>query len=155
MNVRDWPDFFQLYPDAPANRAIAAAGRYTPYILLLPNAASGCAEDASPRPIGNAAQFAQLIAADAGLDAGAAVPVTIGGLTGVEVDVSRASGYTGCVPGAPLGEPASVADRYRFVVLDKQGGGAIMIRIWAPADFDAFLAQAMPVVTSFRFDPTP
>ena len=48
-----------------------------------------------------------------------------------------------------------MADRYRFVVLDKQGGGAIMIRIWAPADFDAFLAQAMPVVTSFRFDPTP
>lgn len=27
-----------------------------------------------------------------------------------------------------------------------------MIKLWAPADFDAFPAEAMPVVESFQFD---
>jgi hypothetical protein len=66
-------------------------------------------------------------------------------------------GWRGCLPGAPLGEPWTTGERFRFIVLDIPGGDSLMIRLAAapPADLDAFLAQAMPVVRSFGFAPTP
>jgi DNA-directed RNA polymerase specialized sigma24 family protein len=163
VQVRDWQAFFMLYPDAPENRRTTSAGAYAPYVLILPGATVSpgrqCAEQTSGRDdrAVDAASFSSFLFGQPGLTVSPAVPVAIGGLDGSQVDVKVGADWTGCLPGTPLGEPSSVGQRYRFIVLDLPGGDSLMIRLAAapPADFDAFLAQAMPVVRSFVFAPTP
>jgi hypothetical protein len=160
VNVRDWHEFFQLYPDTPANRFLAAAGRYPDYILVLPAASvsptASCADDSVQDDIQvDAAQFADFLATQAGLQASRRIPVSIGGLDGLQVDVTVDRDWTGCLPGTPLGETADPADSYRFVVLDRPAEASLMIRMRTTgAPFQPFLEEAMPIVQSFQFDLT-
>ncbi len=155
VNLRDWPDFFMLYPDTPANRALAAADSYAPYILILrPVSVSpsrGCAGDEpSDANEVDAAEFVEYLTAQDGLATSEPVAVTIGGLDGQQIDVGLTEGWTGCLPAAPIGERDTGSERYRFIVLDSPSG-TLMIRLRAPADFETFLADAMPIVESFEF----
>ncbi len=157
VNVRDWPEFFQLYPDTPANRMLAAAGQYPPHIVILPgpttvSPSAACAEDApSDRTEVDAARFVEFLTTRENLATTGPVPVTVGGLTGQQIDASLEPGWTGCLPGALLGESLTQLDRIRYIVLDTPDGGSLMIRLRAPTDFDAFFAEAMPVVETFEF----
>jgi hypothetical protein len=55
-----------------------------------------------------------------------------------------------------LGSPAGCFEDYRgrFVFLDIPGGGKLLIIVDSAhaADFEALLAEAMPIVESFQFD---
>jgi hypothetical protein len=163
VNVRDWPDYFMLYPDTLANRAVAAAGGYAPNILVLPGSiavspTARCEDDPTSDDVAtDAAGFASAVAARKGLSVTEPVPVAMSGLTGLQFDVGLDPGSdTGCVPGAgvlPLGDPVTPDDRYRVIVLDSPDGGAMLIKLWAPTnEFNSFMGEAMPVVRSFEFD---
>jgi hypothetical protein len=154
VNLRDWPEFFQLYPDTLANRAVAAAGGYPPYILILPAGATCLGDSPTDQVAVTASQFVEFIGTREGLTTSEPIPVTLSGMSGRQIDVAIEPGWTGCMPGAPMGEELTPTDRVRFIVLDRQGGDSLMIRLRAPTDFDAFVEEAMPVVESFRFDGT-
>jgi hypothetical protein len=159
VNVRDWPDFFLLYPDTPANRALAAAEGSLPYILVLtgqvnvsPSNACDWGETPSGQVAVDAAAFAEHLASRDSLSVTEPIPVTLSGLTGKQIDVGLEPGWTGCLPGTPLGEVAMQTDRLRFIVLDGPDGESLMIRLRAVTDFEAFVEAAMPIVESFEFD---
>ena len=158
VNLRDWPEFFLLYPDTPANRATAAAGAYPPHILVLPgpitvSPSATCAGDSPTDEIAvNSSQFVEFVGARAHLTMSEPIDVTLSGLSGKQIDVAIEPSWTGCIPGAPLGEALTPTDRVRFIVLDRPAGDSLMIRLRAPTDFDAFVAEAMPIVETFQFD---
>ena len=160
VNVRDWPEFFLLYPDTLANRAVAAAGDYPPHILILPgpitvSPSATCVGDSPTDELEvNAAQFVEFVKTREHITTSDSIPVTLSGLTGTQIDVAIEPGWTGCIPGAPLGEALTPGDRVRFIVLDRPGGDSLMIRLRAPTNADALFAEAMPVVQSFQFDLT-
>jgi len=83
------------------------------------------------------------------------VSLTLSELTGRQVDVGFKPGWTGCLPGTPIGMTHVQADRFRFIVLDTPDGKSLLIAVWSPTDFDTFLAAAMPVVQSFQFATRP
>lgn len=161
VNLRDWSAFFQLYPDTPANRALAAAGDYAPYILILPgpvmvSPSAACQEEITT-PLSDeievdAAGFAEYLASRDGLSVTEAIPVTVSGLIGKQIDVSVEPGWTGCLPGTPFGRTTAQTDGFRYLVLDTRNGDSLMIGLWAPTDFGSFLEGAMPIVESFQFD---
>jgi len=157
VNLRDGPDFFQLYPDTPANRVLAVAGQYPPHILILPvtmvSPSAACAGPSlSDETEVDAARFVEFLTTRANLATTGPVPVTVGGLTGQQIDASIEPGWTGCLPGSPLSESLTQRDRIRYIVLDTPDAGSLMIRLRALTDFDAFFAEAMPIVESFAFD---
>ena len=157
VNQRDWAQFFMLYPDTPANRTLAASGGYPPYILVLPgpntvSPSRGCAESATDEVEVDAAGLARYLAEQDGLVTTTPIPVRMSGMTGLQVDVTPGSTWTGCLPGAPLGETVSPTDGYRFIALDSPDGHMLLIRLRAPAGFDTFTAAAGPTVNSFEFD---
>ena len=155
VNNRDFPDYFALWPDTPANRM--AEDR--PTILVLPGplnvVSTTCAGDASSGEVEmSAAEYADYLATREGLTI-EAVPITIGGLRGQQVDVELAADSTRCAEGVTGNELTTNAARERIIVLDTPTGGTLVIRIWAPRDFDAFVETAMPVVESFEFHVAP
>jgi len=84
------------------------------------------------------------------------VDVAIGGLTGKQFDVRLNPDWTGTCPPAP-DDPPDLSDvRTRVILLDAPDRGVIVIFIGSmySADFEAFLAEAMPIVESFQFDLT-
>jgi hypothetical protein len=161
VNLRDWPEFFQLYPDTPANRAIAAAGQYPPHIVILPGAitvspSAACVHDyATDRTEVDTARFVEFLTTRQNLATTEPVSVTVGGLTGQQIDASIEPGWTGCLPSALIGEALTERDRIRYIVLDTSDGGTLMIRLRGPADSDAFFFEAMPVIESFKFGVAP
>jgi hypothetical protein len=161
VNLRDWPEFFQLYPDTPANRALAAADQYPPHIVILPgptrvSPSAACAEDSAlDKTEVDAARFVEFLTTRPNLATSGPVRVTVGGLTGQQIDASVEPGWTGCLPSALLGESLTQQDRIRYIVLDTPSGGSLMIRLRAQADSDTFLAEAMPVIESFEFGVAP
>ena len=163
VNLRDWPEFFQFYPDTLDNRALAAAGNYAPYILILPDpvmvSPSAACQETITTPVSDeievdAAGFAEYLASRDGLTLTGPMPVIISGQTGLSIDVGIEPGWTGCLPGTPFGRTTAQTDRLRYVVLDTVNGDSLMISLWAPTDFDQFLTDAMPIVESFEFDLT-
>ena len=161
VNVRDWPDFFMLYPDTPANRALAAVGDYAPYIVILPGptkvspsaaCAAGSVIDGTEV---DAAQFVEFLTTRQNLATTEPERVTVAGLSGQQIDASVEPGWTGCLPGAPIGESLTQQDRVRFIVLDTTDRGTLMIRLRALADSATFFAEAMPVIESFEFGVAP
>jgi hypothetical protein len=157
VNLRDWPEFFQLYPDTPANRALAAAGQYPPHIVILPgpirvSPSAACAGDSTEV---DAARFVEFLTTRQNLATTGPVPVTVGGLTGQQIDASVEPGWTGCLPHALLDESLTPQDRIRYIVLGTPDGGSLMIRLRALTDSDAFFAEAMQIVEGFEFDVAP
>ena len=107
-----------------------------------------------------------------GLTASVPQPITIDGHAGQMVDVSIAPSWTGGCPGDPervlllfteRGRDMTTSgneqwavwktDKTRIVLLDLGGGDVVLIDIVArdPANFEALVAEAMPIVESFTF----
>ncbi len=93
-------------------------------------------------------------------------PSSVGGLSGIMVDLSRVPGsvprcpdgpYTLTVFGTDDGGWSSRlrlmgTDRARYILLDRGDGSALVVAVEAPgAEWDAFVADSMPIIDSFEF----
>jgi hypothetical protein len=97
----------------------------------------------------NAAELAASLVANEALVTSEPVDVTIGDLAGVWVDsYLDPDGASSC---------PDMDARARFVFLDIPDGGELLIILDSAqaADFETFLAEAMPVVESFEFNLEP
>jgi hypothetical protein len=157
VNNEDWPEFFMLYPDTSENRALAAGDDgFAPYIAIAPyiivSPSGGCPPNDAPDGVDvDVAGLAEYLATRDDVVMSDPVIVTIGGLSGQQIDVGLEPGSAGCLPGP--NDEDSTSDHYRFIVLDRTAGSSLFIKL-SPAltDLDSFLAAAMPVVESFQFD---
>jgi hypothetical protein len=168
VNSRDWPDYFELTPDTPANRtAVAAGDRVSDIVILsgdpaIPVASADCQEGKAEPSVGtSAAEVTGALAAREGLTTSAPVPVTIRALSGSQLDLSVQQGWARiCAldpdgPGVALtiSQAVTAGNRVRLILLDTPRGGSIEIKLSSQiADFDSFVAAAMPIVDSFTFD---
>lgn len=152
VNYRDWATYFLLFPDTPGSRAeIGPINDPRPHIVVRP--LSGDLSDcASPPPVEWSA--GEILAAFAALDPSAATPtaVTIDGLSGNQVDLAVRPEVPIACPEAP---PSPDGDRHRLIVLGATGAVLAITITAMPADFEAFLADAMPIVETFDFDVGP
>ncbi len=157
VNSGDEAGFYGLFPDTPANQAeFAASGDLAQAIHMGPQNDPYFACDAWEDNQG--ATAAEIVAAVVANDAFATskpVDVTIGGLTGKQIDVQLDPAWTQRCPGDPptldLGDM-----RTRGILLDTHDRGVIVIFLGSmhAADHEAFLAEAMPIIESFQFDQT-
>ncbi len=155
VNPGDSRDYFQLLPDTPANQAeFASSGGFANSMIIgfnqSPYFACNSFEDNSGA---TAAEIVTAMAANEALATTGVTDVEIGGLTGKQVDVRLDPAWTEPCPGDPpgfvLGEMRS-----RGILLDVPGRGVLVILVGSlqSADFEAFLAEMMPIVESFEFD---
>ena len=101
-----------------------------------------------------------------GLVVSSPTEVTIGGLRGIMVDLSDGSRldahcdaglYTFSLSGSDGGGWSSRlrligTGRARYILLDRGDGSALVVDIEAPgAEWDAFVADSMPIIDSFEF----
>jgi hypothetical protein len=159
VNSHDEPDFFDLFPDTPANAAFweASDGDFAQHIFGGPHASPWFSCESAEDNIGLTAadKVAAMLAAEV-LTVSGVTDVNIGGLTGKQFDVRRNPDWTGtCEGDSSLPEGVDPLDeRTRGLLLDVPGRGVYVIFIYSisSAEHDAFLAEAMPIVESFEFD---
>ena len=149
VNEFDTANYYGLWPDTPANQAqFDSFGNLANTILMdVVDTPKGLICDGVGDTVGsNAAELADSLVANEALVTSAPVDVTIGALTGV---------WVGCYPDPDgTGSCPDKDARDRFVFLDMPDGGELLIIVDSAhaADFETFLAEAMPVVESFEFD---
>jgi hypothetical protein len=151
---------FGLYPDTAANKSEYELTRQIAQNVLMTSLVANnmfaiC--DATGLFQGStAAEVIDGIVANEALSTTEPVDVTIGGLSGRQVDVRLDPAWTGsCVVVSEDDPPTrDYGGGNRFIMLDRPGQGPIGIAIGSmhSADFEAFLAEAMPIVESFQFD---
>ncbi len=154
----DEAGFYGLFHDTPANQAeFAASGSLAQEIFMGPHGSPYFVCDAWEDNRGaTAAEMVAAMVANEALATSDPIDVTIGGLTGKQVDVRLDSGWTDTCPGDPptldLGD-----GRTRAILLDAPDGRVIVIFVGSlhSAGHEAFLAEAMPILESFQFDTTP
>jgi hypothetical protein len=126
-----------------------------------------CSENRGAAGIGRTpAALAEWLRTIPGLSVSTPVPTTIGGLSGLMVDLAVAPGqgpacapglYTFSLSGSDDGGwssrlSLSGTERARYVLLDRGDGTSLVIEIHAPSsDWDAFLADADVVVNGLQF----
>ena len=158
VNTSDEAGFFGLFPDTPANQAeFAASGDLAQAIHMGPQNNPYFACDAWEDNQGaTAAEIVAAVVANDALATSEPVDVTIGGLTGKQIDVQLDPAWTETCPGDPptldLGDM-----RGRGILLDTADRGVIVIFLGSlhSAGHEAFLAEAMPIIESFQFDRNP
>jgi hypothetical protein len=158
VNSGDEAGFYGLFADAPANQAeFAASGSLAQEIHMGPQDDPYFTCDAWEDNQGaTAAEIAAAVVANDALATSEPVDVTIGGLTGKQIDVQLDPGWTDSCPGDPptldLGDMRS-----RGILLDTPDRGVIVIFLGSlhSAGHEAFLAEAMPIIESFQFDLNP
>lgn len=155
VNSGDEVGFFGLFPDTPANQAeFAASGDIAQAIHMGPQNDPYFTCDAWEDNQGaTAAEIVAAMVANDALATSEPVDVTIGGLTGKQVDVRLDPGWTESCPGDPPGfDPGD--GRTRAILLDTPDRGVIVIFLGSlhSAGHEAFLAEAMPIIESFHFD---
>jgi hypothetical protein len=158
VNTGDEAGFFGLFPDTPANQAEFGRSEGLAHEIHMgpqnnPYFTCDAWED------NHGATAAEIVAAMVANDALATsepVDVTIGGLTGKQIDVRLDPGWTESCPGDPPGFDLGDT-RSRGILLDTPDRGVIVIFVGSlhSAGHEAFLADAMPVVESFQFDLNP
>jgi hypothetical protein len=158
VNSGDEAGFFGLFPDTPDNQAeFAAFGDVGQAIHMGPQNSPYFRCDAWEDNRGaTAAEIVAAVAANDALTMSEPVDVTIGGLTGKQVDVQLDPGWTESCPGDPPG--LDLGDmRTRAMLLDTSDRGVIVIFLASlhSAVHEAFLREAMPIVESFKFDLNP
>ena len=161
VNNGDFAPAYYLFPDTPANEAEYAISKGTAQEIILTdrienNMVAFC--DATGLFQGTtASEVIDAIVANEAFSTTEPVDVTIGGLSGLQVDLRLSPDWTGsCVLSADDPPTRDYTDfRGRFIVLDTPDGRSIGIWIGShySADFEAFLADAMPIVESFEFAP--
>ena len=155
VNSSDSRDYFQVFPDTPANQAeFARSDGFADSIIMGPRQDPYFVCDSFENNSGaTAAEIVAAMVANEALAMNGVVDVEIGGLTGKQFDVRLNPNWTEPCPGDPPG--FDLADtRTRGILLDAPDRGVLVIFIGSlhSADFEAFLAEAMPIVESFEFD---
>ena len=157
VNGGDEAGIYGLFPDTPANQdefgrsdgpaqEIFMGPKNDPYFIC----------DAWEDNQGaTAAEIVAAMVANDALATSEPVDVTIGGLTGKQIDVRLDPGWTESCPGDPPGFDLGDG-RTRAILLDTPVNGVIVIFVGSlhSAGHEAFLAEAMPIVESFQFDTT-
>jgi hypothetical protein len=145
---------YGLFPDIKANEAeYAKSGEIAQGIFMVSVESPYFFCEAWEKTQGTAAERSAFLVASDAFVVSEPVDVTIGGLTGKQVDVRLDPDRpTATCPGDPptvdLGD-----QRTRVTYLDTPSGIiAIAVGSKYSADHDAFLADAMPIVESFEFD---
>jgi hypothetical protein len=159
VNPYDSASFASLFPDTPANRAeFARSGELAQSIYMGPHQSPWFAcEEAEDNPGATAAEILAKVTASEVLATSNVADVAIGGLTGKQFDVRLNPDWTGTCPPKPE-DPPDLADmRTRAVLLDTPDRRVIVIFLGSvsSAGHEAFLAQAMPIVESFKFNLAP
>ncbi len=147
---------YGLFPDSKANETeYASSGEIANGIFIVSVESPYFYCEAWEKTGGTAAERAAFLVASEAFAVSEPVDVTIGDLTGKQVDMRVDPNWTATCPGDPPG--SSLADwRHRVTFLDTPGGViAIAVGSKHAPDHEAFLAEAMPVVESFKFDLTP
>jgi hypothetical protein len=158
VNSGDEVGVYGLFPDTPANQAeFAASGGLAHELFMGPHESPYFTCDAwEDNRGGTAAEMVAAMVANEALATSEPIDVSIGGLTGKQVDVRLDPGWTDSCPGDPptldLGD-----GRTRAILLDTPDRGVIVIFIGSlhSAGHEAFLAEAMPIVESVQFDLNP
>ena len=136
VNVRDCAESCQFDAGHPDNRS-AAAGEYASVIRSSPLARHGPTERTVRRRVGrgprsrcDAAKFDRYLATLENVGSTRADPVTIGGLTGMQIDLALELGDgAGCLPSAPIGrERHGIRATSLPVVLDRPSGSSLIVR---------------------------
>ena len=145
---------YGLFPDIEANEAeYAKSGEIAQGIFMVSVESPYYFCEAWEKTEGTAAERAAFLAASDAFVVSEPVDVTIGGLTGKQVDIRLDPDRpTATCPGDPA--TVDIGDqRTRATYLDTPSGiVAIFVSSKHSADHDAFLADAMPIVESFEFD---
>ena len=149
---------YSLFPDIDANEAeYAKSGEIAQGIFMVSVESPYFFCEAWEKTQGTAAERAAFLVASDAFVVSEPVDVTIGGLTGKQVDIRLD-------PDRPIatcpGDPATIDlsdQRTRATYLDTPSGtpaGIIGIAVGSKysADHDAFLADAMPIIESFMID---
>ena len=159
VNHTDTPDFYGLFPDTPANKAefgLSGSTAQGIFMGIVDTPGLNFCEGVGDTHGSTAAELADSLVADEALVTSEPVDVTIGRLTGTRVDAHLDPDWTGSCPPNPDDPPGTDPKdfRGRYVFLDIPSGGKLLIIVDSvhAADFEAFLAEAMPIVESFQFD---
>jgi hypothetical protein len=159
VNDADNAQIYTLFPNTPANEDEYAVAKATAQNIVIAATvannmfaicdATGLFQGAT------AADVVDGVVANDALSTTEPVDVTIGGLSGRQVDIQLDPGWTG---GCRLRESDPATKDYRdarnrLIVLDAPGRGPIGIIIGSShaSDFQAFLGDAMPIVSSLEF----
>jgi hypothetical protein len=159
VNDADNGEIYALFPDTPANEAAYARSKQTAQNMVLVRTiannmfafcdATGLFQGAT------AAEVMDFLMASEALSTTEPVDVKIDGLSGRQIDLQLDSDWTGsCPPDADDPTRDYLDERNRVIVLDTADGRTIGIGIGSrsSSDYQAFLAEAMPIIESFRFD---
>ena len=151
---------YTLFPDTPANKAEYALSKQTAQNVLITNRvqnnmfaiceATGLFQGAT------ASEVIDAVVANPALSSTEPVDVTIGGLSGRQVDLQLSPDWPGrCALSADDPPTRDYTEgRHRLILLDTPAGGTIGIGIGSlySSAFEAFIADAMPIVESLQFD---
>jgi hypothetical protein len=176
-NTSDFPDNYVLMRSAdyavvgdPRDGSTDLIEVYTRPGIALQDAE--CAPLVKPGTGGSVDELIAHVTQHPGLTAGTPQPITIDGHAGQMVDVSIAPSWTGGCPGDPervlllfteRGRDMTGSgndqwavwktDKTRIVLLDLGDGDVVLIDLVArdPANFDALMDEAMPIVESLMF----
>jgi hypothetical protein len=142
---------------------------------VVPNSQNKSCGDATAPVAGTAAQMANWLATLPGLIVTTPTPITIGGFSGVVVDLSLTRGWTNPCETSQSGSSPPVHDalvhtfhdqgsqsqdrilqdrgQARYILLDLDGGQTLLIDLEAPdkATWDALVREGMPIVEGFQF----
>ena len=155
VNSSDSRNYFQLFPDTPANQTeFARSGGFANSFIMGPNQSPYFVCDSFEDNSGTtAAEIVAAMVANEALAMTGVGDVELGGLTGKQFDVRLDPDWTDTCPGDP--PEFDLADlRTRGFLLDIPDRGVLVIIAGSlhSADHEAFLAEAMPIITSFQFD---
>jgi len=155
-----------LWEQAPDVATVVGAGERRLLLFLADPRPIGPSCEVAPAPA-DAEALARSIRSDGDLEAGAPVPVTIGGIPALQIDVVMARDATSCpwqLPNISSSTPLLLdraplvvqgADRARLYLLDlPPGGSARVLAIAVMSDEDSFeraLSIAAPIVESIEF----
>ena len=159
VNNTDSADFYGLFPDTPANKAEFArlqGPAQSIFMGIVDTPGLNFCEGVGDTHGSTAAELVASLVENEALVTSEPVDVTIGNLTGTRVDAHLDPDWTGSCPPNPDDPPGTDPKdfRGRYVFLDVPSGGKLLIIVNSvhAADFEAFLAEAMPIVESFQFD---
>lgn len=166
-----------LVPDTSENRELIRSGGYPPIFVnvftSIEVAAEDCSDSAEPGVEWTADDMVGTLAARPGLITEEPVPVTVGGLSGLQIDLSIDPDWSGnCSGGGPyvplvyspgfISWGAEPGEQWRIIVLDVAGLPSgkyttVMIVVYSATaeGWDEHLAASTEVIESFEFDTTP
>ena len=160
VNDVDTSEFYRLFLDTPANEAEFALSEGPAQHIFM-----GIVDTPAVTPCeavvvtqgSTAAELADSLVANEALVTSEPIDVTLGGLTGARVDAYVDPAWTGSCTGPEEPATKEAKDyRGRFIFLDGPNGRIlIIVDSIHSADFEAFLAEAMPIIESFQFDVAP